>query len=444
LPVDCLNLMHTAFSSPWVPTVTILLLACGARLFSQSWLAPSSFIGLAWSVYTLVPLIVAAEFPTPSLGVWVIFSLIVSVQVGAWLTERGPQRNRGVNVVAILNSGVLRKMEKVILVSAAAATAGAVYLGWRTVLENDLSLSSAGLLAIGSLLSVARYSGQNEPFIFRVLYMWVYPAALLGGIAFGFAGSRKSKLICFAAAIPALVYVFVETAKAGLLFVMCCWFAGYMAMKVVTGHERFRLLNRKILIVAAMCVIAGIALFVVTDSIRGRSEDQGVVLAVDTIRMKAAAFGYLSAFSQWMNGSRPEGLGFGAYTIGGLFDLAGVHPRAMGVYTSSVTLPGLEDNNVYTAFRGLIEDFSFPVALAICAVLGALCGYGYEQLRRGRLRWVLGVSAFYAFVAWSPLGSLFVYNGPILAWCIAALLLTVGTSPVVKRKTTPSTIVQEV
>jgi len=368
----------------------------------------------------------------------------VSIQVGAWLTAGEARHNQEIRVAASLNTGLLRKMEKAIILSAVVATLGGVYLGWKTVEENDLSLSGGGLLAIGHWLSVARYSGENEPFIFRVSYMWVYPAALLGGMAFLFASSRKSKLICFAAAIPALLYVFVETAKAGLLFAVCCWLSGYLAMRVIRGTERFRALNRKILMVAAISVFAVIVLFVVTDAIRSRSQgQQDVELAVDSARMKASVFGYLSAFSQWMSGSRPEGLGFGAYTFGGLLDLAGLHPRATGVYTSSVTLPGLEENNVYTAFRGLIQDFSFPVAIVICAALGALCGYGYGQLRKGRFRWALGVSAFYAFVAWSPLGSLFVYNGLVLAWCVAALLLTAEASPVRNQETIPPNFAQE-
>ncbi len=436
--------MTTLLASPWIPAIMLLLLACRVRLASESWLAPSAFVGLAWSVYILVPLLVAPEFSMPSLGVWVILSLVVSIQVGALLTEGEARYKRGIKVAANLDSGLLHKMEKAIVVSAAAATLGALYLGWKTVQENDLSLSSAGLLAIGHLLSVARYSGENEPFVFRVLYIWVYPAALLGGLAFAFASSRKSKLICFAAVIPALAYVFVETAKAGVLFVGCCWFAGYMTMRVATGRERFRVLSRKILIAAATCAIAGVALFVVTDAIRSHSEDQDVVIEADTARMKAAMFGYLSAFSQWMSGKRPEGLGFGAYTFGGLFDLAGFHPRAIGVYESSVTLTGLEENNVYTAFRGLIEDFSFPVAVVICAMLGALCGHAYGQLRRGRFRWALAVSAFYAFVAWSPLGSLFVYNGLVLAWCIAAVLLITGPRLAAEFNSVSLNVVREI
>jgi oligosaccharide repeat unit polymerase len=432
--------MLSLFSSPWVPAVILLLLTCGARMCSESWLAPSTFAGLVWSVYMLVPLVFAPEFQMPSLGVWVLLSLIAGIQAGAFLAEGIPRYHQGHSVVTAPDLVTLRKMQKVIIFSALAATLGAVYLGWSTIQENDLSLSSAGLLAIGHLLSVARYSGENEPFIFRVLYMWVYPAALLGGMAFAFARSRKSKLICFAAAIPTLMYVFVETAKAGLLFTVCCWLAGYMAMRVAKGEERFRLLSRRMLVAGAICVVAGSALFVATDAIRGHSGDQDMVIEADSIRMKAAAFGYLSVFSQWMSGSRVEGLGFGVYTFGGLFDLAGIHPRALGVFSTSVTLPGQEESNVYTAFRGLIEDFSFPGAVAICAALGALCGHAYEQLRRGHFRWAIGVSAFYAFVTWSLLGSLFVYNGMILAWCVAALLLAAQASPAGKRQTISSTI----
>lgn len=430
--------MMNLFASPWIPVALLLLLTCAARLSSESWLAPGAFAGLAWSVYVLIPLIVAPEFPTPSLGLWVLVSLVVSIQVGAWLTAGQPRRNQSNRAAAGLDAGLLRKIGRWIVVFASVATAGGFYLGWKTVQENGLSWSSAGLLAIGSLLSAARYSGENEPLLFRVLYLWVYPAALLGGMAYAFAGSWKSKLICFSAAIPALVYVFVETAKAGVLFTACCWLAGYLSMKVATGRERFRLLNRKIVIASIVCALAVTGLFVLTDAIRSRSEEQGVVIAADSARMKAAAFGYLSAFSLWMSGGRPEGLGFGVYTLGGLFDLAGLHPRAFGVYASSVTLSGLEESNVYTAFRGLIEDFSFPGAIVNCLALGALCGYGYGQLREGRLRWALGLSAFYAFVAWSPLGSLFVYNGLILAWCVAALLFTTGARKAGNRKTIPA------
>src|SRR5437879_916104 len=194
--------MTNLLASPWIPAVMLLLLTCGARLSSESWLAPSAFVGLAWSIYILVPLLVAPEFPVPSLGVWVLLSLVLSIQVGAWLTAGEARHSQEIRVAAPLNTGLLRKMERAIILSAVVATVGAAYLGWRTVQENDLPLSGAGLLAIGHLVSVARYSGENEPFIFRVSYMWVYPAALLGGLAF--ASSWKSKLICFAAAIPAL------------------------------------------------------------------------------------------------------------------------------------------------------------------------------------------------------------------------------------------------
>src|SRR2546426_12325750 len=108
--------------SPWIPAVILLLVTCGARLTSESWLAPSAFAGLAWSVYILVPLVVAPEFPMPSLGVWVLLSLIVSIQVGAWLTVGEARHDQGIRVAAALSAVLFRRMQKVVIVSAVVAT----------------------------------------------------------------------------------------------------------------------------------------------------------------------------------------------------------------------------------------------------------------------------------------------------------------------------------
>src|SRR5437879_10646006 len=107
--------MTNLLASPWIPAVMLLLLTCGSRLSSESWLAPSAFVGLAWSVYILVPVVVAPEFPMPSLGIWVLLSLIVSIQLGAWLTAGGNRHNQRISVVTALNSGLLRKMERAII-----------------------------------------------------------------------------------------------------------------------------------------------------------------------------------------------------------------------------------------------------------------------------------------------------------------------------------------
>src|SRR5712692_5596164 len=141
--------MLSFLGSPWIPTAALVLLALAARLLSVSWLTPSAFAPMLWSVYVVVPLLVAPEFPMPSLGIWVLLSFVLSIQVGAWLTEGDAQHNQVIRAVASLDSSLLRKMEKVIIVSAVVATVGTAYLAWRTAQENDLSLTGVGLLAIG-------------------------------------------------------------------------------------------------------------------------------------------------------------------------------------------------------------------------------------------------------------------------------------------------------
>src|SRR5580704_3901892 len=43
--------MLSALSSPWIPATLLLLVACGARFLSDSWLAPGAFAALLWSVF---------------------------------------------------------------------------------------------------------------------------------------------------------------------------------------------------------------------------------------------------------------------------------------------------------------------------------------------------------------------------------------------------------
>src|SRR6185437_16158448 len=75
--------MSEIFGSPWLPTFVMLLLACGARFFSKSWLAPGPFALLIWSIYFVLPLSIAPGYKVPALGVWLILALVLCIAIGA-------------------------------------------------------------------------------------------------------------------------------------------------------------------------------------------------------------------------------------------------------------------------------------------------------------------------------------------------------------------------
>src|SRR5690348_16260908 len=79
--------MLLLLASPWIPTTALVLLACVARLLSRSWLTPSAFAPMVWSIFITLPLLLAPEYEASSSAVWLIVLLVFSIQLGAFCGE---------------------------------------------------------------------------------------------------------------------------------------------------------------------------------------------------------------------------------------------------------------------------------------------------------------------------------------------------------------------
>ena len=184
--------------------------------------------------------------------------------------------------------------------------------------------------------------------------------------------------------------------------------------------------KRTVLVTLAAASFGGLSFFFAVDTLRSHTQEQNdLEVQSDFGRAKSSAVGYLSVFSYWVD--RPEGLDsydmkFGEYTFGGLKQAAGLSNREVGVYEHAVTV-GSDDSNIYTAFRGVVEDFTPMGAALVCVFAGYASGKAYSRSGQGVIWDLLILIGFYGFLVWSPIGSLFYYNGPILALIVAALVL---------------------
>lgn len=414
--------MTTFFATPWIPTVALLFLALGARLLSKSWLAPGPFALLLWSIYMVVPLALAPEYKVSALGAWLILLLVACIAIGADFgagqtssKPGGKSQSRQNTCVQNLSAKPLLRLSMVL---SGLSLLGVFYSADKALGDYSLDFSLPNLLLLGHLLSVERYSGEQPPFAVRALVIWVFAAALLAGMAYCRATTRRDRLLCFAPLIPALLYSIVQAARSNTLIVIAMGLSGYMAMRVAAGMDRHGPITRKGLIFATASVMAALIFFFIVDNLRSHTQqEQDIQTDADWGRAKSAALGYLAVFGHWAESTDGPGafhMSLGAYTIGGLFDLTGLHTRESGVYTGSVSLEG-DDSNIYTAFRGLIQDFSLPGAVAACISIGFLAGRAYKNSLFGNWNWTPILAAFYTFVFWSPIISIFEYNGPLLA-----------------------------
>lgn len=415
--------MTNLLASPWIPTITLLLLACGARLMSESWLVPGPFALLTWSVYLVVPLALAPEYKVPAIGPWVILLLVVCIAIGA---DLGVGADSGKPSQVAIESAPVSSLLPLSLFLSGLSLLGVLYSAAKALTDYSLSLSLPGLLVLGHLLSVERYAGEQPPFLVRALVIWVFPSALLGGMAYVKARTRSERLLCFVALFPALAFSLIQAARSNTLTVIALGLSGYLAMRVVAKKGSISLVSRKGILVVAASVIAGLSFNFAVDALRSHNQGQDIQVDTDWGRAKSSSLGYLAVFSHWANGA--DGMssfhaGFGVYTFGGLFDATGLYPRRVGVYTRTVNLDG-DESNIYTAFRGLIEDFSLLGAMGFCSLMGFLSGRAYRSSSRGREAGAASLAAFYCFLFWSPIISVFVYNGPILAILVSAYALT--------------------
>ena len=138
--------------------------------------------------------------------------------------------------------------------------------------------------------------------------------------------------------------------------------------------------------------------------------------------IKSAVFGTTAAFTTWLQHFHQHGAAFGLYTFAGPLDLIGVKERQLGFYADFITLP-TGYTNIYTAFRGLIQDFTIPGSIFICLLIGFLIQLAYLRCRDGNIIWVLPLSLFYAFPLFSPFISIFTSNSVTTAWLFALVVL---------------------
>jgi oligosaccharide repeat unit polymerase len=421
----------SAFASPWIPTAALVLLALVARLQSRSWLTPSAFAPMIWSLYIALPLTLAPEYQVSGAAVWLIVLLVFSIQLGALWGEGNLSVSDQTRAESRFGTA---RILRFVLLFAGLALIGAVYLAARTLSENDLSVSPLGILALGHILSVARYSGEQEPGLARVLVTWMYPAGLLGGIVYVFSKSKGQRLLSFAAFLPALLLGVIQSTRAPTLITTCCWVSGFLATKAHLTRGSYRLFTKRIGLAFAGVTLAGIGLYVFLDAIRIYKSSSAFEVVVDWGRVRSSGLGHLAVFSEWVEHGSSERLGYGAYTFAGLYGLAGLHTRLTGIYEQSVTVDGGDETNIYTAFRGLIQDFSLVGAVVVCLGFGNISGRAYRNTISGVKPQLSGLAAFYSLLLWSPIISLSIYNGLLLAWGVGWLFTRSLRHPTVPAK----------
>jgi oligosaccharide repeat unit polymerase len=203
-------------------------------------------------------------------------------------------------------------------------------------------------------------------------------------------------------------------------------FSGWLAIRVRCGRRVASVakrLRRSILLLVGVGIVG--SFFV--GSLMLRYGGDGASPEVVVERLVGYGFAQMTALSAWLSvenwDSAPRT--WGAYTFAGAFEMLGIAQRDKGLYDPIGLNQWSSESNVYSALRGLITDFGLPLSWMLMFVVSFAAQRCWLRLRAGGggPLVALGLMAFYAFAAWSPVVSVLAYNVVLLAFATCTVTL---------------------
>jgi oligosaccharide repeat unit polymerase len=417
----------------WLTAAIFLLLpaiAIAARRSGGSWYSPAAFFAGFWCVFGGLALIAGPISVGPPAILFVVAGC-AAVFVGAWAAQRRHSATAPVQL-ALQEPPLLGWL-----------IAACTVLGFAVVVLILYSVEVGGsapritsfhaIVETIHQLAIARNGGTwQEPAAARVFTTAMYLGAMLSGLMIGVRTSGSARWLSLLVFVPSVIVTVILTTKSSTLLPIALGASSYLATRIAAGRPPRLNLKRASLLAGLVAVLA--AAFVLIQMVRYAGWAQGRPLAVVQL-LWLDTFAYLGAFSTWF---QDHALSFdfhpslGQYTFAGAFELLHIHSRVAGLYTDQVVVNGT-GYNIYTAFRGLIEDFTIPGALLFLVVIGFGTELAYRRVLAGNLPYIGILAAFYAATLWSFVVDVFIYNSIVLAFLVLIGYLAIASRPSFRR-----------
>jgi oligosaccharide repeat unit polymerase len=427
--------MIDTISSPWLPYAILVIVTGVARSRCGSWFAPAAFVGLVWSFFTGASLLLV-DYPIAGRGMWMLVLLIVAIQLGALIAHelQPPGKSESNAVPADIFDSLITPCRRYGLLCAAVAMVGCIYFLFTSLDEFGLPFTPLGVLGVGARWTLQRYDDIIEPWSVRLLVTWLHPAGLLGGILFACSRKRLDRAIGVLSLLPSVAYGILTGARAPILLGLTCWIGGYVSVLCVKSHRRVAVFTLRRLVLFSLVAASMVGMFASIDAVRDSSWTHSFALTFQEEKIGNFMFASPAAFSDWYAHADPSGADWGGWTFAGAFDALHLKKRIVGRYTGTSNLIGSEITNVYTLFRGLIEDYTETGAILVSALIGGFTGWIYHRRSQYVIGSLLVLSAFYAMFIYSPIVSFFSFNGALLAWVVGWFVLT-------RKRSDPATLI---
>ena len=397
--------------------ISILL----SRDATGSWFSPSSFFGIVWFFYLFFPLVFAPEFEIQYHGIWFISFFVMASSAGAvFISLIFPYR---ISNSKIQKNFDIKSLYFLVMVFNVITLFGLVSLGVFSYSNYGILYNNHSWLSIPNFISIDRYEGYlSYPLIIKYSLYFMYPGNIISGIILNSDRLSISKKIqCFLPLLFAISLGFIEGSRTSIMLGSILLLSTYFGTRIIENNGKLNISLFKIISYLILFISLFLSFFVFIQWLRDGLDP--IIFELMVLRLKAYLFGYLSAFTIWF--SNMESLfvnSLSLSTFAGPMNLLGLMERELGFY-SPVNINQYSSTNIFTAFRGIINDFTWVGAIFLSFLLGIFFQLEFQKLRKKYYNGILSVSIFYSFSIYSPLISIFHYNSIFFSWVFIFLIL---------------------
>ena len=408
-----------------LPLISLGSIGIFNRISLNSWFAPASIFSMLWFSLLSVTLLVAPEFPMRPLGLWYILGVSMALTLGSLLVPKNllpdSEKYNSIESVKLFFFNRSNFILILIVLFCLITIVGIIVLLLFGIKRYELNIDIFSLISLPGQLYDDRDAGiLLIPWYIRYLTYFIMPSSLLGGILVPFQQYPK-KIICHLPIILAILIGMVYTTRATILFSIILFLSGIFSSYIILKKDDKIFLNTKSFFASVSIFSFLVFSWIFLQWLRGGA-DSNFLLYPLMNTIKSAVLGSTTVFTTWLQNYKQHSLAFGLYTFAGPMDIIGLNERQLGFYTEFVSLPN-GYSNIYTAFRGLIHDFTLTGSILICFFIGILSQLSYQRCRDGNIIWIIPLSIVFAFTLFSPFISIFSSNSVTMAWIISYFVL---------------------
>ncbi len=408
-----------------VPLISLGSIGIFNRISLNSWFAPASIFSMLWFSLLSVTLLVAPEFPMHPLGLWYILGVSMALTLGSLLVPKNllpdSEKYNSIESVKLFFFNRSNFILILIVLFCLITIVGIIILLLFGIKRYELNIDIFSLISLPGQLYDDRDAGiLLIPWYIRYLTYFIMPSSLLSGILVPFQQYPR-KIICHLPIILAIFIGMVYTTRATILFSIILFLSGIFSSYIILKKDDKIFLNTKSFFASVSIFSFLVFSWIFLQWLRGGAESDFLLYPIiNTI--KSAVLGSTTVFTTWLQNYKQHSLAFGLYTFAGPMDIIGLNERQLGFYTEFVSLPN-GYSNIYTAFRGLIHDFTLTGSILICFFIGILSQLSYQRCRDGNIIWIIPLSIVFAFTLFSPFISIFSSNIVTMSWIISYFVL---------------------